>query len=897
MTLTLKMTKRRCVGAFDGALNVQRAAARTGTEWSLRCALLLGLLTTAGGLSAQQSLSGVVLDAATGEMVSGARIEVEGVTTNLQSAIRSGPAGRFSIVGLTPGEFTVSVLRSTYATETARVDLKPRENAVLDVMLRPAGTNRETIEVSAAAPRLDPARAQTSITVGSADLDDLPAAGGRDLPSLVAQVTPGAVVGHDNFIHLKGNELSIHQFVDGVAFLDNANTHFTPGASPRMIESVNIITGGMPAEFGNRLGGVLDIVTKSGRSFHGGSVTLGGGTILARDAGVEYGVGGRKWDLYFGASAFSDGRFLNPPQPAEIHDLGYGANNFLKLGHNPTDRDRLTLVVSTAGTNFQLPNTTSDFLVGRDASRRTRMGSAVARWQRTLSPSALVTTSVYHRYVSDRLSGTSDPITPLANGFRRTETSGAKIDFLVQKGRHTIKAGVDAATFRLNEDLFFDPRDMEEHEEEEEHAEEEEHHDEEEAEHDEEPRHEEESASANAIGSSGLPALASGGAFPSPIHNEAAIAEINFRGRRRGGQGSFYVQDQFSPFRNFTVHAGIRYDRSSVVLTEDLWSPRLGLSYHIPKTGTVIRAVYNRYFVPPPLEYLQLGSALGAGAFGAEEASHPVRPAAIFGLGGPSGLFSEDDDHAEEKVFNPGVVRALTQHYVEFGVQQRLHSKIVLDVSGYHHQGRHAFENAEISNTRLFVPVNFDRERTWGSDVSLRMKPLGRLGIFGYLNYAHINTAFFGPVSGGIGGHGADAGGRITPAFDQRHTGTASLAYRRGENGFLVGFSTAYGSGTPAEFETEQGEGTFASRPSLLPAPIFSSGGEAGHKLVRLPSHWTFDLWAAVPVWKTETKSLELRFDGQNLGNRIFAIAKESDVTPVQYGGRRRFSAQLRFRF
>ena len=325
----------------------------------------------------------------------------------------------------------VAVSDSAYATETVRVDLKPRESAVLEVLVRPAGPNRETIEVSARTRQLDPARAQTSVAVTAADLDELPAGASRDIGAIVAQVTPGAVVGHDNFVHLKGNELSIHQFVDGVAFLDNANTHFTPGASPAMIESVNIITGGMAAEFGNRLGGVLDIVTKSGRSFRGGGATVGGGTIVARDAGIEYGLGGKKWDLYFGASAFSDGRFLNPPQPAEIHDLGYGASHFLKLGHNPSDRDRLTLVVSSAGTNFQLPNTTGDFLVGRDSSRRTRMGSAVARWQRTLSPSALVTTSVYHRYVSDRLSGTSDPITPLANGFRRTETSGAKIDFLV----------------------------------------------------------------------------------------------------------------------------------------------------------------------------------------------------------------------------------------------------------------------------------------------------------------------------------------------------------------------------------------------------------------------------------------------------------------------------------
>ena len=879
--------KREFVGAPWVRPKREPRAARAGIEWSLRSLLLL--LIAPAGLSAQQSISGVVRDGATGEAVSAAQIEINSVGTNLKRSTISGPTGRFSLVGLTLGKFVIAVSGSSYATERVQIDLKPRESAVLEVLLRPAGPNRETIEVNAGTRQLDPARAQTSVAIGSEDLDLLSVAGKRDLPSMVAQVTPGAVVGHDNFVHLKGNELSIHQFVDGVAFLDNANTHFTPGASPAMIESVNIITGGMPAEFGNRLGGVLDIVTKSGRSFRGGSATLGGGTILARDAGVEYGLGGRKWDLYFGASAFSDGRFLNPPQRNEIHDLGYGASNFLKLGHNPSDRDRLTLVVSTAGTNFQLPNTTSDFLAGRDASRRTRMGSGVGRWQRTLSPSALVTASIYHRYVSDRLSGTSDPITPLANGFRRTETSGAKIDFLVQRGRHTIKAGVDAATFRLSEDLFFDSRAADPHDKEADH------HDEEGAEHNDdsdEPHHDAEGESTNAAGASAVAALAA----RAVIHSEAAIAELNFRGRRRGGQGSFYIQDQFALFHNFTVHAGIRYDRSSVVLTEDLWSPRLGLSYHIPKTGTVIRAVYNRYFVPPPLEYLQLASALGVGALRAQEASHGVAPAAIFGLGGPSGLFS-GDAHPDPEVFNPGAVRGLTQHYVEFGVQQRLHSKVVLDASGYHHQGRHAFENAEISNTRLFVPVNFDRERTWGSDFSLRMQPLARLGIFGYLNYAHINTAFFGPVSGGIGGPGADAAGRITPAFDQRHTGTASLAYRRGENGFLVGFSTAYGSGTPAEFGTGHGEGSFASGAPLLPTPVFSSGGAGGHQLVRLPSHWTFDLWAAVPIWRAETRSLEMRFHGQNLGNRIFAIAKESEATPVQYGGRRRFSAHLRFRF
>ena len=872
---------------------------------------LVLLVVSATSLYSQQSIVGSVEDAVSGEPLGGASVEI--TSEQSERLTQSGIDGSFSLQDLPPGPLEVTVSKDGYAPERVGLTLEPRQSAMVEVLLRPAGGQSETIEVTGTVEVIGGSRAQTAVALTRSDIENLPGPYSRDIPRMVAQVVPGAVLGHDNFIHLKGNELSMHQFVDGVAFLDNANTHFTPGGSPQVFASVNIITGGIPAEFGNRLGGVLDIVTKSGRDFQGGSLTLGGGTIVTRDAALEYGFGRRKWDAYFFSSGFSDGRFLNPPQEREIHDLGYGARSFFKLGYNPSDHDRLSLLFSGSGANFQLPNTTSDLLEGRDSLRRTRQGSAVLRWQRTLSPNALVTSSVYNRYVSDRLVGTTDLVTPMANGFRRTQTNGAKVDVLVHKGRHTIKAGVDTVVFSLNEDLLFDPRTGDAHDEEEEHG------------HEggkPEDAHGEEGHGAevrrtpfvSAIGAQLSSAGLFGGAFRSPIHSEAVLPTVNFRGRRRGGQGSFYVQDQFSPFPNFTVHAGIRYDRYSVVVTEDLWSPRLGLSYHIPKTGTVVRAIYNRYFVPPPLEYVQLGSALGAGIVGLEEAHHeedsveeehhavgPLITPLVFGLGG---ILSGDEagEHHEEEAFNPGPVRSLTQHYFEFGVQQRLHDKVVLDISGYHHQGRNAFENAELSNTRLFIPVNFDRERTWGTDFSLRLRPLDRIGLFGYLNYSHINTSFFGPVSGGLGGDHSTSGERILPAYDQRHTGTASIGYRHDRSGFIVGMGAGYGSGTPAELPHVDEHGPEVRAATALhgfPGPILSGGGEQGTGaiLVRLPQHWTFDLWTGITMWKSETRSLDLQFNLENAGNRIYGIAKESAATPIQYAGRRRFSGQLKYQF
>ena len=126
---------------------------------------------------------------------------------------------------------------------------------------------------------------------------------------------------------------------------------------------------------------------------------------------------GNKWDAYFFSSGFSDGRFLNPPQPREIHDLGYGSRSFFKIGYLASEKDRLSLTISTGGANLQFPTTTEEWLVGRDSSRRTRETSAILRWQRTLSPRAMLSTSLYQRYASNRLIPTSDPVNPFARGF------------------------------------------------------------------------------------------------------------------------------------------------------------------------------------------------------------------------------------------------------------------------------------------------------------------------------------------------------------------------------------------------------------------------------------------------------------------------------------------------
>ena len=737
-------------------------------------------------MAAQIVVIGEVKQAGNGQILPGASVSVGTNSSHGEQTVMTKEDGRFTLSNLAPGEYSCSVSKAGFLTERFALSLAPRQVINLEVSLKPARGQAQSIEVVAETELLDHAATQSATPISRTDLDRLPAAEQRDMPQMIAQYVPGAIGGHDNFVHLKGNELSLHQFIDGVSFLENPHAHFTPGFSPQIIQSVNVITGGIPAEFGNRLGGVLDIVTKSGGTVHGGSLALGAGTRLGNDAAFEYGGTARKWDYYLFSSGFEDSRYLNPPQPNEIRDLGYGASNLLKIDYTHSEGNRFGLMVSANGANFQLPNTTAEWEARRDSDRRTRETSAVLRWEYYPSSETTFTTAFYNRYVSDRLVGTTDDVTPFAQGFRRSLTDGLKFDAQMVRGNHAIKTGVDGYILSPNEDLRFDPRDP-----------------------------------------------------------DAEISAFQFRGRRRGGEVGLYVQDKFSLARNFTVDLGIRCDHYSLATTDGLVSPRIGLSYFIPKTHTVLRAVYNRFFIPPPVEYVLLGSALGRGVLEGNDAT----------------------DHGEEGY--PGPVRALTQHYFETGLQQQFLQKLVLDVSAFHHQGRNGFENTELSDTRIFAPTNFAAERTWGTEMNLRLKPLPRVGLFGYLNYAYIITSFFGPVSGGVP-EDLEPGQKIPAAFDQRHTGSAALGYFHARSNTSVGFSLNYGSGTPATVE-----------------------GEA----FRLPQHLTANLWAGRTIWHSDRKGVDLQVTAQNISDNVYGIAKESEVTPIQYSGRRRVFGRLKFRF
>lgn len=740
----------------------------------------LALDPQASAQSTDARIAGRAVDRKTGAGLSGVAVEVRNEGSLVERGL-SGSDGSFSLLAVPPGDYDLQAHRDGYYSLTHWLVLKPRDALRMTLELVPVEEMKESVEVSAAAPFIDPQRTGSSTYLTRAGVESMPAHVVDNVPTLAEYTMPGAIGGHDNFVHVRGNELSLHQFINGVSFLDNPHQHFFPGLSPEIFESVNMVTGGFPAEFGNRFGGVLDITTRSGASMNGsGSARLRMGSIDQRSASADYGGSKGRFGYFVYGGAFETDRYLNPPQPDELHDHGAGGRGDVQLDYRG-DRDFFRLLVSGGGTNFDLPNTPDQQRVGRDSRRRLSSATGILSWQRAVSAQTLVSAALYQRHLSDRILPTDDPVTSFADGSRKTSTLGGKLDWYHASDIHQWKAGVDVSHIGFDERLSFDAR--------------------------EEGTGEE-------------------------------LDRISFDGDNGGSVVGLYLQDRLSLLANLTLDLGLRYDEFDILRRERQLSPRLGMAYHFPDSGTVVRASYNRLFTPPPVEYVLLADYLGK---------------------------QVQVDH--EPVGPPHAYR---QNFFEAGLSQRIGGGLFLDLAAYHHHGNDSFENTEIANTRIFAPTNFAEAIASGLEVALELRPRHENGLGARIQYALAKVQFVGPVSGGFSDEVLEPGEKVAPAFDQRHTVVASGTYLSRWRELEANAFFRYGSGTPVEEE-----GTFRY----------------------LPRHGSLDLMVRVDFWSSGRQTLQLRIDAANVTDNIYSIAKESALTPIQYAPRRSVAAELVFRF
>ena len=422
--------------------------------WRFLCAacLVMGVAVAPAFAQSEASIRGQALAAADESALGGVTVTLTPRPEGEPVSATTDTGGRFSFPAVRPGEYVLSSTPDGFLPRELQFVLEPRETRVVVLSLDLRGVEVD-VRVSGDAAALVSTHSPSSTVLESERLETMPVSQRTNLPDAVVTLAPGMIRGHDDFVHIRGHEVALNPFINGVSFWENPHPVFSAGFSPEVIDTANVMTGGFSAEYGNRFGGVVDIVTKSGLTMQNdGSVSLSAGDAGRLNVSGEFGGRRNRFGYYLFGTMFESDRFLSPPAPDAIHDSARGGHTFVQLDGNMGGAGSLRVVLLADGADFEIPKTPLDVELRplANADQRTRQQSAIVGWTRAPSDLAF-SASFYQRWSRSQLEPAEGPLTAVAQLDRKLLTIGGKADVTRFAGRHSIKAGIDAVRLRPDE--------------------------------------------------------------------------------------------------------------------------------------------------------------------------------------------------------------------------------------------------------------------------------------------------------------------------------------------------------------------------------------------------------------------------------------------------------------
>ena len=170
--------------------------------------------------------------------------------------------------------------------------------------------------------------------------------------------SPGIAADSNGLFHGLGDHAENSFSVDGQPITDQQSKVFSNQIPLDSIESMEVISGAPPAEFGEKTSVVINVTTRSGQGMTTpkGSVTASYGSFGTADLGINLGYGGQKWGNFISASGLNSGRFLDPPEFAVFHDKGNEENIFDRVDFQVSQADSIHVNLGFTRSWFQTPN-------------------------------------------------------------------------------------------------------------------------------------------------------------------------------------------------------------------------------------------------------------------------------------------------------------------------------------------------------------------------------------------------------------------------------------------------------------------------------------------------------------------------------------------------------------
>jgi Carboxypeptidase regulatory-like domain len=535
------------------------------------------------------TVQGTVKDP-TGGVMAAVTVELSNPVTGLRRSATTDAAGRFVFRNLPPNPYHVSIAAQGFAPYSRDVDVRSAVPIELEVPLALAGATA-TVDVVGHAEDLVERDPTAHTDIDQSLISKLPmesvAAG---LNQVITLASPGVVADSNGFFHPIGDHAQTQFSIDNQPVTDQQSRVYSNQISADAVQSMEIITGVAPAEYGDKSSLVVHIVTKSGLDQPKPTGSVSGTFASFSSPSFEANVGGGSHTVgnFLSVSGMRTDRFLDPPEFEELHDHGTSASFFDRLDAHAGATSTFHLNVQGARSSFDVPNTFDQNDLGQDQHQKITTFNVAPGYSQVLGGRTLFTANAYVRQDHLTYTPSADPFSDQPGSVsqdRKLTNFGFKADVAHTLGVNNFKFGATIGATRLDEQFsigFTDPE-------------------------------------FNAPDSPDFnPDLV-------PYDLTRGGSPLAYAQKKTINQQAVYAQDDIKA-GNANFKLGVRLDHYDGLTTKTLVQPRLGVSYAFPRSNTVLRASYGRTLETPYNENLLLSSGVGLnGVFGEGQILEPGR--------------------------------------------------------------------------------------------------------------------------------------------------------------------------------------------------------------------------------------------------------------------------------
>jgi len=649
-------------------------------------AVLLLVYHPASALAAAGTIEGVIKDALQ-RSITGAQLRLESGAGQVAGRTTTDDQGRFAFTGVPPGTYVIVAEKPGFESATSVVTVTGTEGASAELTM----ASIKPLDVNVALQRLEEARIGIQPRIGASTYsitkEAIQAQPGGDNNSITQVILQAPGVTQDSTqggsYHVRNEHGNVQYRINGVALPDGVSLFGQNGGlSPRLANSIDLITGSLPAEFGLRTAGIIDVQTKSGALDPGGYIGMYGGSHSWINPSAEYGGQIGRFNYFVTGDFLQNSVGINPATSRQtnepIHDDTKQGHGFAYLDYLVDPTSKLTGIFGTFVGHFQIPNNPdqvpsftvngiSDFDSGKvNETQLEQNYYGVVSYLRAVQELTL-RASVFARYSTLKFNPDGLPDL-LFNGIaqklvRSSIATGLQTEAsYVLTPTHTLRGGVTINTEHM-------------------------------------------SVQQN---SQVLPTVDGAQSSDTPFDIFQSTGKL-------GQIYSVYLQDAWKVLPTVTINGGMRFDYSHGFRDEYQPSPRLNVVW-TPTPMTTVHVGYARYFTPPPL---------------------------VFTSTAQENQFANTT--AAPEVTKNATPRSERANYLDAGVTQIIIPGLKVGLDAYWKQATNLLDDGQFGAPVFLTPFNYTRGYNYGVELTASYI-VGNFTAYGNLAAAQqwgkrINTA------------------------------------------------------------------------------------------------------------------------------------------------------------